>query len=104
MLVSRPTEASRSWLSDVSNAELIGFVLWIFAEFALALAATLAIVHHAVALPRGGHLPTHFVIGWAVTWGGSMLGLSVLAGALVLRRTAPWDVVLTWPWLSGVPV
>ncbi len=31
-----------------------------------------------------------------------MLMLSALAGALVFRRTAPWDVVLTWPWLVGV--
>ena len=88
----------------MSNGELIAFILWAVAEFALTLTATLAIVHRAVALPRGSQLPTHFLIGWGVTWGGSMLGLSLVGGLLVFRRTAPWDVVLTWPWLVGVAV
>ena len=30
--------------------------------------------------------------------------LALVAGALVFRRTAPRDVVLTWPWLVGVAV
>ncbi|HZS31536.1 MAG TPA: hypothetical protein VFA37_09785 [Gaiellaceae bacterium] len=85
----------------MSNGELIAFVLWGVVEFALALSAILVIVHRAVALPHGSRLPTHFLIGWAVTWGGAMVGLSLLGGALVFRRTAPWDVVLTWPWLVG---
>lgn len=33
-----------------------------------------------------------------------MLVLSLVAGSVVFRRTAPWDVVLTWPWLIGVAV
>ena len=102
--VADPAEVSRAWLPDVSNGELIGFVSWVVGEFALALAATLLIVHRAVALPKGDRLHTHFLIGWAVTWGGSMLVFSLVAGALVFRRTAPWDVVLTWPWLVGVAV
>ena len=102
--MNQSAEVSRSWLPDVSNGELIGFVLWLCGEFALALAATVVIVHRAVALPRGGRFPTHFLLDWAVTWGGSMFVLSLLAGALVFRRTAPWDVLLTWPWLSGVAV
>jgi hypothetical protein len=104
MLVSQPAEETRSWLPDVSNGELIGFVLWVVVEFALALAATLAIVHRAVALPKGDQLQTHFLVGWGATWGVPMLVLSALAGTLVFRRTAPWDVVLTWPWLIGVAV
>ena len=30
-----------------------------------------------------------------------MLVLAMLAGALVFRRTTPWDVVLVWSWLVG---
>jgi hypothetical protein len=100
-VVSARSEPSRAQLPNVSNGELIAFTLWAVAEFALALAATLAIVHRAVTLPHGNQLPTHFLIGWAVTWGGSMLGLSLLGGVLVFRRTAPWSVILTWPWLVG---
>jgi hypothetical protein len=104
MLVSQPAEAARSWLHRVSNGELIGFLLWVVAEFALALAATLVIVHRAVALPKGEQLHSDFLVGWGATWGVPMLVLSALAGALVFRRTTPWDVVLTWPWLIGVAV
>ena len=57
------SEAAHSWVSDVSNDEVIGFVVWVAVEFALALTATLAIVHRAVALPAGGHLGTGFLIG-----------------------------------------
>jgi hypothetical protein len=105
MLVFQPpAEETRSWLPDVSNGELIGFLLWVVAEFALALAATLVIVHRAVALPKEEQLHSDFLVGWAATWGVPMLVLSALAGALVFRRTTPWDVVLTWPWFIGVAV
>ena len=104
MVVSQPVEETRAWLPDVSNSEVVGFLLWVLAEFALALAATVAIVHRAVALPNGDHLHSDFLVGWGATWGVPMLVLSVLAGALVFRRTAPWDVVLTWPWVIGVAV
>jgi hypothetical protein len=67
----------------------------------LSFAATLTIVHRSVRLPLGRTLSEHFLAGWAVTWGGSMLVLSVVAGVLVFRRATPWDVVLTWPWLVG---
>jgi hypothetical protein len=104
VLVSQPAEEIRSWLPDVSNSELMGFLLWVVAEFALTLAATLVIVHRAVVLPKGAQLPSDFLVGWGATWGVPMLVLSALAGAVVLRRTAPWDVVLTWPWLIGIAV
>ncbi len=74
-------------------------MVWCATVFALSLTATLIIVHHAVALPRSARLETHFLAVWAITWGGSLLLLSILAGLLVFRRTTAWDVVLTWPWL-----
>lgn len=67
MLVSQAAEETLSWLPDVSNGELIGFLLWVVAEFALALAAMLVIVHRAVALPKGHQLQTHFLAGWGAT-------------------------------------
>ena len=76
-------------------------MVWCAAVFALSLTATLIIVHRAVALPRSAKLETHFLVVWATTWGGSILGLTLLAGLLVFRRTTTWDVVLTWPWLVG---
>jgi hypothetical protein len=88
----------------MSTVEIIGFALWVAADFALSLAATLIIVHRAVRLPEGQTLSGQFLTGWALTWGGSMLLLSILARALVFRRTTPWDVVLTWPWAVGPAV
>ena len=92
------------WIADVQNSEIVAFGLWMFAEFALAFAGTLVIVHRAVKLPLGAHLSNSYLVTWAATWSGSMLLLSSLAGALVFRRHAPWDVLLTWPWLVGFAV
>ena len=92
------------WIDGVQNAEIIAFGLWVFAEFALALAGTLAIVHRAVKLPLGAHRSGEYLVSWAATWCGSMLVLSGVAGALVFRRHTPWAVILTWPWLVGLVV
>jgi hypothetical protein len=84
--------------------EIIGFALWMIAEFALSLAAIIVIVHRAVGLPHGAHLSNHFLVTWAITWAGVMLVLSLLAGGLVFRRDTPWEVILTWPCLVGLAV
>ena len=91
----------RGWISDVSNAEVIGFVAWLTANFAISLASTHVIVDRALELPAGASLGNHFLIGWAATRGGALLLLSIIAGSVVFRRRTPWDVVLTWPWLVG---
>ncbi len=85
----------------LSKPEFVALAVWGIAIFALSLAATLVIVHRAVALAPSGHLTNHFLVVWAVTWGGSMLLVSILAGMFVFRRATPWQVVLTWPWLVG---
>lgn len=79
-------------------------VLWLVAESALSLTATLLLVHRTVALPKGGTLSTHYFATWAVTWGGTMFVLAVIAGAFAFRRVTPWNVVLTWPWAVGPAV
>lgn len=96
----RPTRR----VPGVSEAEFIAYIAWLTATFAVSLAATLVIVHHATALHPKTELTTHFLAVWASTWGGSLLLLSILAGTFVFRRTTPWEVVLTWPWLVGLTV
>ena len=86
------------------QVEVIAFFAWLAATFALSLAATLVIVHRALALPPKGELSTHLLLRWGVISGGSLLLLAVLAGVLVFRPTTPWNVVLTWPWLIGLTV
>jgi hypothetical protein len=101
-----PARASlkRPWVAALSTSEIVGFALWLVAEFALSLAATLVVVHRALGLQPGAQLSKHFLVAWAITWGGSMVLLSLLAGALVFRRHTPWVVVLTWPWVVGLAV
>jgi len=96
----RPTRR----VPGVSEREVIAYVAWLAVTFAVSLVATLVIVHHAIALPPKAELASHFLVVWASTWGGSLLLLSILAGALVFRRTTAWEVVLTWPWLVGLTV
>ncbi|HZS30908.1 MAG TPA: hypothetical protein VFA37_06590 [Gaiellaceae bacterium] len=94
-------QSGKRWISDVPNIQVVSFILWICAEFALSLAAALAIEHRAARLPIHAQFSHHFMVMWAITWGGSILLLALLAGALVFRRTTPWDILLTWPWLVG---
>lgn len=91
-------------IPGVSEPEIIAYIAWLAATFAVSLAATLVIVHHATALHPKTQLTTHFLVVWAATWGGSLLLLSILAGLLAFRRTTPWEVILTWPWLVGLAV
>ncbi len=91
----------RRWISDVSNAEVVGLVAWLTATFAISFASTHALVDRALALPAGASLGNHFLIGWAETRGGALLLLSIIAGCVVFRRRTSWEVVLTWPLLVG---
>lgn len=88
----------------LSRAEFASFALWMLVNFALALGATLVIVHRAVSLPVGGQLTEHFIVAWALEWGGAMLGASILGGLFVFRRSTSWQTLLTWPWLVGVMI
>jgi len=92
---------AKRWISDVTNSQFVSFLVWLCAEFALSFAATLVIKHHALGLPVGATFSGHYLAAWAATWGASTLLLALLAGALVFRRSTPWDVVLVWPLLVG---
>ncbi len=86
------------------HPEVVAFGLWIVTIFAFSFASTLVIVHRGAALQRPAQLSTHFLVLWAAASVGSMLLVSVIAGAVVFGRTTPWDIVLTWPWLVGLAV
>lgn len=70
----------------------------------MSLAATVVLVRKAVVLPPHGQFGQRFLLDWVVAWPGTMLVLSVIAGGLVVRRGAPWRVVLAWPLLVGPTV
>jgi len=99
-----PRERPTRRIPDVSEPEIFAYIAWLVATFAVSLAATLVVVHRAISLHPRAELTIHFLIVWGATWGGSVLLLSILAGALVFRRATPWEVVLTWPWLAGLTV
>jgi hypothetical protein len=77
---------------------------WLAATFGVSLAATLVIVHRALALRPKQDLSEHYLAVWGIAAGGSLAFLAVIAGMCVFRRNAPWDIVLTWPWLAGLAV
>jgi hypothetical protein len=83
---------------------LAAFALWVLANFALTLGATLAIVNRAVSLPADERLTNRFLVVWALEWGGPMVVACVLGGLFVFKRSTPWRTLLTWPWLVGVVV
>lgn len=69
----------------MSEPEIIAFIVWLAATFAVSLAATLVIVHRAVAPPPKAELTVHFLVVWGATWGGS-LGATAAAGASASPR------------------
>src|SRR5579872_6217957 len=83
----------------VSGREFVAFVGWGIAVFTLALLATLTIVHQASASRRS--IDGRYLVIWGLTWGGSILALTLVAGLVVFRRERSWSTVLTWPWLIG---
>lgn len=53
----------------MSEPEIIAFIVRLAATFAVSLAATLVIVHRAVAPPPKAELTVHFLVVWGATWG-----------------------------------
>jgi hypothetical protein len=88
----------------LQRPEFAAFGIWIAVTFALAVGATLTIVHHAIALPAGAQFSERFLITWTLEWGGSMVVTAFVGGVVVFRRSTAWQPVLTWPWLVGVAV
>jgi hypothetical protein len=88
----------------LGRAEIVGLVLWLAAEFVVAILATRVLVDKGLSLPRHRTFGRDFVLGWVEKWPAAMLGMAVLAGALVFRRDVPWRLLLSWPWTVGFAV
>jgi hypothetical protein len=78
--------------------------VWCLLSGVVSFGATRALVDVAVALPPGDEINSDYLARWAIVTGGSLLALALIAGLVVFDRTAPWEVLLTWPWLVGFAI
>jgi hypothetical protein len=96
-------DSATQW-SGVSGLEVARFSGWCLTSLLVTVASTAVLVREAVRLPVHATLTAQYVVTWMSVWLGLLLLLSVVAGVVVFRRTTPWRVVLTWPWLVGPAV
>ena len=95
--------AKTRWISDVSNADVLRFGIWLALVAAISVASTAAIISEAEArTPR--ELTNHYLARWGALSGGSLVLLALLGGLLVFGRATRFEIAGTWPAVAGVVV
>ena len=100
---SRAESVRGRWVSDVADADVIRFAVWLVLLLAIIVSSTAVVTHEAEARAPAD-LSGRYLASWAIASGVSVLVLSFLGGLLVFESMAKWEVVVTWPLLGGLIV